>query len=102
MTFDELVSAAAEYGDLTKTEARRAVEATVFAIGRALRAGEEVRLPGLGTFRGVERKARTGRNPRTGEPVEIPAARGVKFSPAKALKETLNPKPRVGGHRRAG
>ncbi|UCH09005.1 MAG: HU family DNA-binding protein [Deltaproteobacteria bacterium] len=73
----------------TKASAKRALNAVGRVIFDALAGGEGVRWAGLGSFRVRERKPRLGRNPRTGEKLQIPARRVVSFSPAKALKERL-------------
>lgn len=75
-------------------ESRKAVEAvlktTADVIGSTLQAGGEVTLPGIGKLRAKDKPARTGKNPKTGVPVEIPARRAPAFSAAKALKDTVN------------
>lgn len=73
-----------------KVTASRAVEGMLDSINNALVKGEKVTITGFGTFEPLKRKGRQGRNPRTGEPVEIKASVGVKFKPGKALKEALN------------
>lgn len=60
-------------------------------IATMLKAGEEVNIPGLGRFKTIDKSARTGRNPRTGEAVEIPARKAVKYSQTSTLKTALNP-----------
>jgi len=74
----------------TKASAKRALNAVGRVIFDALARGEGVRWSGLGSFTVRKRKPRTGRNPQTGEKLQIPARRVVRFSPAKALKERLN------------
>jgi DNA-binding protein HU-beta len=74
----------------TKKSALEAVETVFKAIGDGLAKGGEVRLHGFGHFKTTPRPARTGRNPRTGEDIQIPASTAVKFSPAKALKESAS------------
>ena len=74
----------------TKASAKRALNAVGRVIFDALAGGKGVRWSGLGSFKVRERKPRLGRNPRTGENIQIPARRAVTFSPAKALKERLN------------
>jgi nucleoid DNA-binding protein len=66
------------------------ISATLDVITGELAGGAPVRLTGFGAFKATRRTARIGRNPKTGEPVEIPASTGVKFSPGKTLKEALN------------
>ena len=73
-----------------KKEAGLAVDSLLSIIIQALKNGEDVSLTGFGTFKMVTRKARKGRNPATGEEVEIPATTVPKFSPAKALKQAIN------------
>lgn len=75
---------------LTKTQAQAATDAVLDAIGMGLILGGEVRLADLGTFRTVTKAARSGRNPRTGETLAIPAGRKIKFKPGKALVRALN------------
>ena len=75
--------------DGTKADAERAVEAFLDALVDALKAGEQVSIAGLGIFEVKMRKARSGRNPRTGEAIEIPAMRVPKFRAAKALKDAV-------------
>lgn len=73
----------------SKKDAQAAVEALLGALAAALDRGESVTLTGFGTFKTAERKARRGRNPRTGEEIDIPACRSVKFVPGKALREAV-------------
>ena len=73
----------------TKADAERAVEAIIDSIVDALKRGEEVSIAGLGIFEAKMRAARTGRNPRTGETIQIPAMRVPKFRAAKALKDAV-------------
>lgn len=86
----DLVAAVAEETQLTKEKAATVVESVIKQIQDALVEGDEVRLPGFGQFKVTDRKAKTGRNPRTGEPVDVQASRVAKFAPAKGLKEALN------------
>ncbi|GAB6071637.1 HU family DNA-binding protein [Venenivibrio stagnispumantis] len=90
MTKAELVSKVAAEAGLTKAAAERAVNAGIKALAEALAKGERVALPGLGVFHVRERKARKGRNPRTGKEITIPARKAVVFSAAKSLKDALN------------
>ncbi len=90
MTKAELVAKIAAEAGIKKVEAERCVSAFVNALSEALEKGERIAIPGLGVFNVRERKARKGRNPRTGEPMEIPARKVVVFSAAKALKERVN------------
>lgn len=73
----------------TKADAERVVEKIVETIVSTLKAGEEVSIAGLGIFSAKMRAARTARNPRTGEPIQVPAMRVPKFRAAKALKEAV-------------
>lgn len=90
MTKNELIAAVAEQTSLEKNAASAAVEATFEVIARALRAGDEVKIMGFGTFRVASRAAREGRDPRTGAPVKIEAARRPKFTAGKGLKDAVN------------
>lgn len=73
----------------TRADAERAVETMIDSITDSLKNGTEVSIAGLGIFSTKMRNARTGRNPRTGESIEIPAMRTAKFRPAKALKDAV-------------
>ena len=73
----------------TKTEAKAAIDSILNGIAGAMKRKEDVTITGFGTFKTVKRKARKGRNPFTGEPIKIKAARRVKFVPGKALKDTV-------------
>ncbi|MBR0461378.1 MAG: HU family DNA-binding protein [Erysipelotrichaceae bacterium] len=84
-----LVELIAEKEGLTKKVATEILDVLVDEITKALKNGEKVDLPGLGKFVVKEKKARTGINPTTKEPIEIPASRAPKFKPAKALKEAV-------------
>ena len=79
MNKTELINAIAEGADLSKADAAKALNATTAAIANAVKAGEKVALVGFGTFAPAERPARTGKNPRTGEVIEIAAKKVVKF-----------------------
>ncbi len=74
----------------TKAAAGKALDATLDAISEALAGGDAITLVGFGTFKVSERAARTGRNPRTGEEIQIPAAKTVKFTPGKRLKDAVS------------
>lgn len=74
----------------TKAAAGKALDATLEAITDALAQGDAITLVGFGTFKSSERAARTGRNPRTGQEIQIPAAKTVKFTPGKSLKDAVN------------
>ncbi|WP_216363929.1 MULTISPECIES: HU family DNA-binding protein [unclassified Neomoorella] len=85
----DLVASVAEKTDLTKKEAEKVVSAVLASIEEALAQGDKVQLVGFGTFEIKERAARVGRNPRTGEEIEIAATRVPVFKPGKALKEAV-------------
>ncbi len=85
----DLVAKITKDAGLTKTEATKAVNAFIETVTDALVKGEKVILVGFGTFKVVERKARKGRNPRTGETIKIKAKKSPKFVPGKALKEKV-------------
>lgn len=86
----ELIDAVAAAADLPKAAAGRALDAMIDTIGDALKDGDQVVLVGFGTFAVKERAARTGRNPQTGEPIEIKAAKIPGFKAGKALKDAVN------------
>jgi len=86
----ELVEKVAQDTGLTRAKAAQSVDAVFKAIQEALKSGDRVGLVGFGTFMVNERPARTGRNPRTGEEIQIAAARLPKFKPGKALKEAVS------------
>jgi DNA-binding protein HU-beta len=86
----ELIEKVAERADLNKASAARAVDAVFDSITQALRAGETINLVGFGTFSVGERAARSGRNPRTGETIDIAASRNPRFKAGKGLKDAVN------------
>ena len=90
MNKQELIGTVADTTGMTKNDASKAVEAVFDSITAQLRKGEEVRLVGFGTFSVSKRKASTGRNPRTGEPMKIGASSQPKFKPGKGLKDAVN------------
>ena len=90
MNKSELIDAIAESADISKAAAGRALDAVISSVTGALKNGEQVVLVGFGTFSVKERAARTGRNPQTGEPIEISAARIPGFKAGKALKDAVN------------
>ncbi len=90
MNKSELVEAVAKKADITKVAAQEALEAVIESISKALKKGDEVRLVGFGTFTVAKRAASTGRNPRTGEAIKIPASKQPKFKAGKELKDTVN------------
>jgi len=87
---NELIAAVADSTGLSKVDAGNAVDAVFDSISDALKNGTEVRLVGFGTFSVTHRKASTGRNPRTGEAIQIPASNQPKFKAGKGLKESVN------------
>lgn len=90
MNKNDLVSEVSEITNFSKTDCQRAIDAVFEVISSALSQGEEVRLVNFGTFTVVKRKATEGRNPRTGEPIKIPASKQPKFRPGKSLKDSVN------------
>lgn len=90
MNKSELIDAIASKGDLTKAQAGQALEALVEAVSETLKGGDSITLVGFGTFSVKERPARTGRNPKTGEAIEIAASKVPAFKPGKGLKDAVN------------
>lgn len=90
MNKSELIEAIAQAADISKAAAERALDGTVAAITTSLKKGDMVTLVGFGTFHVGDRAARSGRNPRTGETIEIKASRVPKFRAGKALKDAVN------------
>jgi DNA-binding protein HU-beta len=90
MTKAEITESVASKVDLPRATAERAVNTLFDDIVAALKRGDKVNISGFGTFSVAERKARTGRNPKTGETIEIAASRAPKFKPGKTLKDALN------------
>lgn len=90
MNKNDLIASVADSGDMTRADATRAVDAVFDSITAALKKGDEVRLVGFGTFAVSQRAASQGRNPRTGEPISIPASKQAKFKAGKGLKDALN------------
>ncbi len=86
----ELIDAVAEGADISKAAATRAVDTFVEAVTNTLKNGDQVTLVGFGTFSVRPRAARQGRNPRTGEPIDIPASNNPAFKAGKALKDAVN------------
>jgi DNA-binding protein HU-beta len=87
---NELVDSVSSKTDMKKSEASKAVDAVFDAIAEALKGGDEVRLVGFGTFSVASRAASEGRNPRTGEKIQIAASKQAKFKPGKGLRDSLN------------
>ncbi|MEN2785155.1 HU family DNA-binding protein [Sphingomonas qilianensis] len=90
MNKQELIGTVADASGLSKNDATKSVEAVFEAISASLKKGDEVRLVGFGTFSVSKRKASTGRNPRTGEPMTIKASTQPKFKAGKGLKDAVN------------
>ena len=90
MNKTELIAAVAEQAELSKKDAEKALKAFTDVIAAELVKGEKVQLVGFGTFEVSERAAREGRNPRSGEVMNIPASRTPKFKAGKALKDLIN------------
>lgn len=90
MNKNEFIDRVADLSNMSKADATRAVDAVFDAITAALKKGDDVRLVGFGTFSAARRKAREGRNPRTGETIHIPESTQPKFTPGKGLKDALN------------
>jgi DNA-binding protein HU-beta len=89
MTKEELIEKVATGAKLSKADATRALDTTLNAVKGALKKGQKVTLVGFGTFSVAKRKARQGRNPRTGETITIKAARVPKFAAGKAFKSAV-------------
>ena len=90
MNKNDLVAAVASRTGLSKADAAKAVDGVISSITSALQGGTEVRLVGFGTFSVSHRNATTGRNPRTGDKIQIPASNQPKFKAGKALKDAVN------------
>lgn len=89
MTKAELIDKIAATAAITKADAAKSLDATIDSIKGALKKGQKVTLVGFGTFSVSKRKARKGRNPRTGEEIKIPATKVPKFTAGKSLKEAV-------------
>lgn len=90
MNKSELVASVAEVAQLTKKDAEKAVNAVFASVQKALVEDDKVQIIGFGTFEVRTRAARKGRNPQTGETIEIPASKNPVFKAGKALKEAVN------------
>ena len=88
----ELIDYVASQAELTKADAQRAVDAVFGGITATLKKGNDARFVGFGTFSVAKRAATTGRNPRTGEAIKIPASKNAKFKAGKELKDAVNGK----------
>ncbi len=89
MNQKELVTAVAAECDMTKSDVKEVVNATISIIQKALVDGEDVQFIGFGTFKITERAARKGRNPQTGKPLDIAASKGVRFQVGAKLKDAV-------------
>jgi len=87
---NDLIAAVAASTELSKADSTKAVDGVLEAVMGSLKEGNEVRLVGFGTFSVAARAASTGRNPRTGEAIQIPASNQPKFKAGKALKDAVN------------
>ena len=90
MNKNDLISSVAESSGLTKADAGRAVDGVFDSIASALSSGDDVRIVGFGSFSVANRAASTGRNPRTGEEIQIPASKQPKFNAGAPLKSAVN------------
>ena len=90
MNKSELVASVAEVAELTKKDAEKAVNAVFASVQKALVEDDKIQIIGFGTFEVRTRAARKGRNPQTGETIEIPASKNPVFKAGKALKEAVN------------
>lgn len=91
MTKSELIEAVAEAAGVSKADAERTIQAFFDTVVSSTKSGDKVSWPGFGAFSTSERSARTGRNPQTGEEVQIAASTAMKFTSSSALKAALNP-----------
>jgi len=89
MTKNELALLVSEEIEVSEKTAAKMINVVLEGISSALEKGDSISLPGFGGFKVVQRSAREGRNPRTGEKLQIPASNAVKFTPGKALKERI-------------
>ncbi len=86
----ELIEKIADAADITKTDAEKALNATLATIAESMKKGDKVTLVGFGTFSVAKREARQGRNPQTGKAIKIPARKVVKFKAGSKLAEAVN------------
>ena len=86
----ELIAAMSEKAEISKKDAEKALKAFSDVVAEELKKGEKIQLVGFGTFEVTERAARTGRNPQSGEEMNIPASKAPKFKAGKALKDLIN------------
>lgn len=89
MNKHDFVKAIAEKVDFTQKDVKAVVDGYEAVVTEALAAGDDIKLTGFGTYTTTERSARVGRNPSTGEAIDIPASRGVKFKAGKTLKAAV-------------
>ena len=89
MTKEELIAAVAKESKITKVAAAKAIDSVTDNITKELKRGGRISLTGFGTFSVAKRKARTGRNPRTGQTIKIAATKTAKFKPGSALKQSV-------------
>lgn len=89
MTKEELIAGVAKEAKITKVAAAKAIDSITDNITKELKKGGRISLTGFGTFAVAKRKARTGRNPRSGESIKIPATKTAKFKPGSALKQAV-------------
>ena len=92
MTKADLVEEVTQLGDLTRRDGETIVDTIFDAVIHALRSGDKIEIRGFGSFRIRQRKPRTGRNPKTGAKVDVPAKRVPYFKPSKELRDLVNPK----------
>lgn len=90
MNKSELIDSIAATADLSKADASKALDAFIDTVSKALKGGDQVTIVGFGTYLVRKRDARAGRNPRTGETIQIPASNVPSFKAGKALKDTVN------------
>ena len=93
MTKAELIEEVSRVVDMTRKDSEVIVEAIFDSIVKSLRDGDKIEIRGFGSFRIRQRKPRTGRNPKTGAKVDVPAKRVPYFKPSKELRDLVNPKP---------
>lgn len=95
MTKADLIEEISRAGDMSRKDSELIVETVFESIIRSLRSGEKIEIRGFGSFRTRERKPRTGRNPKTGARVDVPAKRIPYFKPSKELKDVVNSQPAI-------
>lgn len=90
MNKSELITAAADAAEMSKTDMGKALDALIETITDAVASGDKVSVSGFGNFERRERASRTGRNPQTGEEITVPASKSPAFKPGKAFKDAVN------------